>query len=51
MEKMASSYPMKYMEFHFSNILFDDDFNITGILNWTAAQTVPCESFTVYWNA
>jgi aminoglycoside phosphotransferase (APT) family kinase protein len=48
MEKMAGPFPLKHMDLHFNNILFDDDFNITGILDWTAAQTVPCESFAVY---
>ena len=48
MENMAGPYPLKHMDLQFNNILFDDDFNITGILDWTAAQTVPCESFAVY---
>lgn len=45
---MAPPYPLKHMDLHFDYILFDDGFNITGILDWTAAQTVPCESFVVH---
>jgi hypothetical protein len=28
-----------------SNILFDDEFNITALLDWSACQTAPLESF------
>jgi len=31
-----------------ANIMVDDDFNITGILDWTWACTVPQQSFTVF---
>jgi aminoglycoside phosphotransferase (APT) family kinase protein len=45
--KKAGPFPLKHPDFHFNNILLDDDFNITGILDWTGAQTVPCESFAI----
>jgi isoamyl acetate esterase len=46
-EKVYGPFPLKHPDFHYNNILLDDDFNITGILDWTGAQTVPCESFAV----
>jgi aminoglycoside phosphotransferase (APT) family kinase protein len=36
-----------HRDFHYNNILLDNDFNITGILDWSAAQTVPVEQFLV----
>jgi hypothetical protein len=44
-EKMTGPFPLQHVDFQFNNILLDDDFNITGITDWTGAQTVPCESF------
>ncbi len=35
------------MGFHYYNILIDDDFNITGIMDWSDAQTVPTERFII----
>jgi hypothetical protein len=43
--KKAGPFLIKHSDFYFNNILFDDDYNITGILDWTRAQTVPCKSF------
>jgi hypothetical protein len=30
-----------------SNCLFDDEFNITAVLDWTGCQTLPLESFAL----
>ena len=46
-EKVFGPFPLKHLDLHHNNILVDDDFNITGIIDWTAAQTVPCESLPV----
>ena len=40
-------FPLCHMDFHYKNILVDDDFNITGIIDWSDAQTVPVERFTI----
>jgi len=40
-------FPICHMDFHYNNILIDDDFNITGIIDWSDAQTVPLERFTI----
>jgi len=34
-------FPLHHRDFHFKNILVDDNFNITGVLDWTGARTVP----------
>ena len=41
-------FPLYHRDFHYNNILVDDEFNITGVLDWSGARTVPIEQFTVY---
>lgn len=38
-------YPLAHPDLRAQNILFDDDFSITGILDWSYAHTVPTELF------
>jgi isoamyl acetate esterase len=38
-------FPLCHVDLHHKNILFDKDFNITGIIDWSGAQTVPLERF------
>ena len=46
-EYLHGPFPLCHMDFHFNNILIDDEFNITGIIDWSDAQTVPVERFTI----
>jgi hypothetical protein len=41
-------FPLYHRDFHYNNILVDGDFNITGVLDWSGARTVPVERFTAY---
>jgi hypothetical protein len=41
-------FPLYHRDFHYNNILVDDDFNITGALDWSGARTVPVELFAAY---
>jgi aminoglycoside phosphotransferase (APT) family kinase protein len=36
---------LTHPDFGLSNMLFDDEFNITALLDWSGAQTSPLESF------
>lgn len=40
-------FPLCHTDLHFNNILIDDDYNITGIIDWSDAQTVPLERFLI----
>lgn len=40
-------FPLCHRDFHYGNILLDNEFNITGVLDWSGAQTVPVEQFAV----
>ncbi|KAK3898915.1 kinase-like domain-containing protein [Staphylotrichum tortipilum] len=41
-------FPLWHRDFHFKNILVDDEYNITGVLDWTGARVAPWEDFAVY---
>ena len=41
-------FPLCHADFGSSNILFDDDFNITGIIDWTWAQSGPWQNFACF---
>jgi len=45
MENMTGPFPVQHVDLQFNNFLFDNDYNITGLIDWSEAQTVPCESF------
>ena len=40
-------FPLCHVDLHYENILIDDDFNITGIIDWSDSQTVPLERFLI----
>ena len=39
----SHTYPLSHPDFQAQNILFDDDFNIVAIIDWSYAHTVPIE--------
>ena len=41
-------FPFYHRDFHYNNISVDDDFNITGALDWSGARTVLVERFAAY---
>lgn len=44
-EFIHGPFPLCHIDLHYNNILIDDDFNITGIIDWSDSQTVPLELF------
>ena len=40
-------FPLHHSDIGPNNILLDDDYNITGLIDWTHAATLPIESFCV----
>ncbi len=41
-------FPLRHGDLHYKNILVDDDFNITAVLDWESAMITPWESFAIY---
>ena len=46
-EFIHGPFPLCHIDLHYNNILIDDDFNITGIIDWSDSQTVPLERFLI----
>lgn len=46
-EHVYGPFPLCHMDFHSQNLLVDEDYNITGILDWSRAQSVPIDRFAV----
>lgn len=46
-EHLYGPFPLCHLDFHYNNMLVDEDYNITAILDWSNVQTVPLERFAV----
>ncbi|KAL4944212.1 hypothetical protein BDV06DRAFT_112663 [Aspergillus oleicola] len=46
-EHMYDPFPLCHLDLHFGNILVNENYKITGILDWSHAQTVPIERFAI----
>ena len=40
-------FPLHHPDLGYDNLLFDDDYNITGVIDWTYTAVLPIESFCV----
>ena len=40
-------FPLRHPDLNNANIMYDDDYNIVGVIDWTATQTAPLQSFVV----
>jgi aminoglycoside phosphotransferase (APT) family kinase protein len=47
-ELRRGPFPLWHRDLHFKNILVDDEYNITGVLDWTGARVAPWEKFAIY---
>ncbi|KAL2151731.1 hypothetical protein VTH82DRAFT_6829 [Thermothelomyces myriococcoides] len=45
--RLHGPFPLCHLDLHHGNILFDDDYNLTGVIDWSQAQTVPLERLAV----
>jgi isoamyl acetate esterase len=44
-EGTSGPFPLSHPDLHQNNIMVDDDYKITGIIDWSGVQTVPQEVF------
>ncbi|KAK7705033.1 hypothetical protein SLS63_014199 [Diaporthe eres] len=42
-DRIHRSFPLYHLDFHQGNLLFGEEYNLTGVLNWIRAQKVPLE--------
>ncbi|KAK4144484.1 kinase-like protein [Dichotomopilus funicola] len=45
--RLRGPFPLCHLDLHYGDILFDDDYNLTGVIDWSGAQTVPLERLAV----
>ncbi|KAM5469257.1 hypothetical protein MauCBS54593_004613 [Microsporum audouinii] len=41
--RINGPFPLCHLDLHYGNLLFDEEFNLTGVLDWSHAQTMPLE--------
>ena len=46
-DRVRGPFPLCHLDFHYGNLLFDDDFNLTGVVDWSNAQAAPIEQLSV----
>ncbi|KAJ5921070.1 hypothetical protein N7466_009396 [Penicillium verhagenii] len=46
-ENINGPFPLCHIDLHYNNILVDDEYNITGFIDWSHAQTMPIERFAI----
>lgn len=48
-ESMDGPFPLRHPDLHSNNILVDNEYNITGIIDWSCVMTAPQESFASFY--
>ncbi|KAF9768901.1 hypothetical protein IL306_013749 [Fusarium sp. DS 682] len=46
-DRVRGPFPLCHLDLHFGNMLFDKDYNLTGIIDWSSAQAAPLEQLSV----
>jgi hypothetical protein len=46
-DRVRGPFPLCHLDLHFGNLLFDDEYNLTGVIDWSNAQAAPIEQLSV----
>lgn len=46
-DRVRGPFPLCHLDLHFGNMLFDNEYNLTGIIDWSSAQAAPLEQLSV----
>lgn len=46
-DRVRGPFPLCHLDLHFGNLLFDDVYNLTGVIDWSNAQAAPIEQLSV----
>ncbi|KAK4040318.1 kinase-like domain-containing protein [Parachaetomium inaequale] len=46
-DRVRGPFPLCHLDLHHGNLLFDDDYNLRGVIDWSQGQTVPVERLVV----
>lgn len=47
-DRVHGPFPLTHLDLHHGNLLFDEEFNLTAVLDWSHAQTAPLERLAVF---
>ncbi|QPH16400.1 hypothetical protein C2857_001034 [Epichloe festucae Fl1] len=46
-DRVRGPFPLCHLDLHSGNMLFDDEYNLSGIIDWSSAQAAPLEQLSV----
>ncbi|KPM43827.1 hypothetical protein AK830_g2791 [Neonectria ditissima] len=46
-DRVRGPFPLCHLDLHYGNMLFDSEYNLTGIVDWSSAQAAPLEQLSV----
>lgn len=46
-DRVNGPFPLCHLDLHYGNLLFDDDYNLKGVIDWSHAHMVPIERLAV----
>ncbi|KAH9879335.1 hypothetical protein J1614_002774 [Plenodomus biglobosus] len=46
-DRVRGPFPLCHLDLHFGNLLFDNEYNLTGVIDWSNAQAAPLEQLSV----
>lgn len=46
-DRLRGPFPLCHLDLHFGNMLFDEEYNLVGIIDWSSAQAAPLEQLSV----
>ena len=46
-DRVRGPFPLCHLDLHFGNLLFDDEYNLAGVIDWSHAQAAPIEQLSV----
>ncbi|KAF4980647.1 hypothetical protein FZEAL_3396 [Fusarium zealandicum] len=46
-DRVRGPFPLCHLDLHYGNMLFDDEYNLTGVIDWSNAQAAPLEQLSV----
>ncbi|KAK1768680.1 hypothetical protein QBC33DRAFT_610062 [Phialemonium atrogriseum] len=47
-DRVRGPFPLCHLDLHLGNMLFDSEYNLTGIIDWSSAQAAPLEQLSVF---
>ncbi|XDG04574.1 hypothetical protein ABKA04_004189 [Annulohypoxylon sp. FPYF3050] len=46
-DRVRGPFPLCHLDLHYGNLLFDNEYNLTGVIDWSNAQAAPIEQLSV----